>query len=343
MRNVMSWIKSSISNLALILVSCAIGLMLFEIILEFENKSKPVERIFVDIHGKSYPFLKSGSTASPLEISANTREFLVLGDSFTEGVVCAQDNANFPSHLSKMNSSEIKVVNLGVGGKNNADYVDFLAHFNVSQGDVALVTLYDNDIHISQNNCNQIVRQAENYNVYVPNFCSGDKPFSNASNKSLLQKINNRVKQFKTIQLLKESAMQITALQKYFYRNDYRNRWNDFDAEENKWLRSTLHVMRHQMNRNGGTVIFTYYPNTNNITDNDARHEIWMHFIKYMRENEGIDILDPYPHFIKYAPHKTMVWSLTDKHPNCAAHKIMADFLGNNPVIKSKFSATANN
>ena len=335
----MSWIKNTVLNSALVLVSFIIGLVLFEVFLEIDNKFKPVERIGVEIYGNSYGFLKSDSTASPLAISKNERELLVLGDSFTEGAVCAKDNANFPSHLGKMHNSELKVVNLGVSGKNNADYVDFLEYFNISVGDVALITLYDNDIHISKKNCEQIIRQAENYDLYVPNFCSVDESFVDKSNRSLLQKINNSINKFKTVQLLKESAAQIPSLQKYFYRNEYRNAWNEFGSEENKWLRSTLRVMQEQMNSSLGSIIFTYYPNTNNISENDQRHQIWKRFINYVRRNEGVEILDPYPYFIKNAPQKKMVWSLTDKHPNCAAHKIMAEFLGDHHVIKDKWSA----
>ena len=171
MGNVMGWIKEFFLNSTLVVTSCIVGLVLFEIFLEFENKYKPVERIFIDIHGQTYAFLKSESTVSPLQISSSSAELLVLGDSFTEGVVCAHDNANFPSYLNDMMGSQIKVVNLGVGGKNNADYVDFLDYFSISPGDVALVTLYDNDTQISQENCNQIIRQAKRYNLYVPNFC----------------------------------------------------------------------------------------------------------------------------------------------------------------------------
>ena len=334
----MSWIKYIFQNLILILGSCVIGLVLFEIFLVQENKFKPVERIFVDIHGTSYPFLKTETTESPIQISPNSRDLLILGDSFTEGVVCAKDNANFPSHLSKMMSSEVKVINLGVGGLNNADYVDFLDYFDTSNDDLALVTLYDNDIHVSPKNCDQIKRQAEKYNVYVPNFCTANTKIIDKSNQSLLQKLNNSIKHFKIVQLLKESAFQIPLLKKYFYRSEYRNNWNDFDSEENKWLRSTLRVMKQQMTRGGGSIVFTYYPNTNQISDTDIRHKIWLRFIEYVRENEGIEILDPYPYFIKNALQKSMVWSLTDKHPNCAAHEIMAKFLVQNSVIKNKFS-----
>ena len=96
-------------------------------------------------------------------------------------------------------------------------------------------------------------------------------------------------------------------------------------------------VLQQQMRRNGGSVVFTYYPNTNQISHTDARHETWRRFIEYVRENEGIDILDPYPRFLTDAPQTSMVWSPTDKHPNCAAHKSMADFLVNDPMIKRKF------
>ena len=323
----MSWIKQIFLNSILILGSCIIGLVLFEFFLLQENKSKPVERIHIDIHGTSYAFLKTETTASPVQISPNSRDLLILGDSFTEGVVCAKDNANFPSHLSKMMSSDIKIINLGVGGKNNADYVDFLDYFDTSNDDIALITLYDNDIHLSPKNCDQIKRQAEKYDVYVPNFCSANAEVLDKSNLSFLQKINNGINGLKTVQIVKESAFQIPSLKKYFYRTEYRNVWNDFDSEENKWLRSTLHVMKRQMARSGGSIVFTYYPNTNQISDTDMRHRIWVRFIEYVKQNDGIEILDPYPYFIKNAPQKSMVWSLTDKHPNCAAHEIMANFL----------------
>ena len=189
----MSWIRNIFLNFILILGSCIIGLILFEFFLVQENKSKPVERIHIDIHGTSYPFLKTETTASPMQISPNSRDLLILGDSFTAGVVCAKDNANFPSHLSKMMSSKVKVINLGVVGKNNADYVDFLDYFDTSNDDFALVTLYDNDIHVSPKNCDQIKRQAEKHNVYVPNFCAANKEVIDKSNRSFLQKLNKSI------------------------------------------------------------------------------------------------------------------------------------------------------
>jgi len=88
------------------------------------------------------------------------------------------------------------------------------------------------------------------------------------------------------------------------------------------------------MTSRGGSVLFTYYPNTNAISDKDERHAIWKRFIKFLEKNDGIKISDPYPYFIKNAPEKSMVWSLTDKHPNCEAHSLMAEYIFNNLQIK---------
>ena len=271
----MSWIKRILVNITVVLISLILGFGLFEAFLVYENKWKPVERIPIEIYGYNYPFVKSNSTISPLNIKKEDNELFVIGDSFVEGIVCAQDNSNFPSHLMEKMTSGLDVVNLGVGGLNNVDYVDFLDHFEISNGDVALITLYDNDIHISQRNCEQILRQSLNYDIHVPTSCISTGGFIDKSNVSIFQQINNKIKRFKTIELIKESLVQVPAFSSFFYRTKYRNVWNDFTSEENKWIRSSLRVMKEQVIEKGGKAIFTYYPNTNRISINDERHTIW--------------------------------------------------------------------
>lgn len=326
MRISMSWIKRILFNIAIVSISSILGFGLFEAFLIYENKWKAVERISIEIYGYNYPFVKSNSTLSPLNIKEGERELFVIGDSFVEGMVCAQKNSNFPSHLSKKITSGMNVVNLGIAGLNIADYVDFLDHFKISNGDLALVTLYDNDINIFERNCAQILRQSLKYDIHVPVSCSATEGFIDKSNVSIFQKINNKIKKFRTTMLVKEALVQVPAFKGFFHRTRYRNDWNDFTSEENKWIRSSLRVMRQQMIEKGGKAIFTYYPNTNHISINDERHTIWKRFIDFVEETDGIIISDPYPYFIKNAEERSMVWSLTDKHPNCAAHKIMSEF-----------------
>lgn len=327
MRSSMNRMKSIFINITIVLISLILVFGLFEAFLIHENKWEAVERIPIEINGYNYRFVKSNSTLSPLNIKEGNRELFVIGDSFVAGMACAQKNSNFPSHLSKKITSGMDVVNLGMAGKNTADYVDFLEYFKISNGDLALITLYDNDIHVFERNCEQILRQSIKYDIHVPTFCTATEGFIDESNVSIFQKINNKIKRFRTIQLVKESLVQVPAFRGFFHRTNYRNDWNDFTSEENKWIRSSLRVMKEQILEKGGKAVFTYYPNTNRISINDERHTIWKRFIDFVEETDGIIISDPYPYFIENAEETSMVWSLTDKHPNCAAHKIMSEFI----------------
>ena len=94
--------------------------------------------------------------------------------------------------------------------------------------------------------------------------------------------------------------------------------------------------MKQIIEAKGGSVHFTYYPNTNNININDPRHDQWLKFISHVDESKNIYVSDPYPYFIEKANSSSMVWSLTDKHPNCAAHKIMADHIYNELRLNNK-------
>jgi hypothetical protein len=102
--------------------------------------------------------------------------------------------------------------------------------------------------------------------------------------------------------------------------------WNSYEAEENKWVISSIVAMEEHIRGKAGNAYFTYYPNTNMISFNDPRHRIWKGFNSKIRDSYDINIYDPYPYFIENASSKSMTWSLTDKHPNCEANAIMADF-----------------
>ena len=221
-----------------------------------------------------------------------------------------------------------RVLNLGIGWKNPAHYIDFVDDLKISVGDVAIIILYDNDIRLSSGNCEQTRRQAKDFGNFLPQMCKQqNETFIDKSNQSFAQKINNSIKQFKSVELFKETIVQIPMFSEKFYRSEYRNRWIDFEAEENKWIISSLKTMEKIVKKKDGDIYFLYYPNTDNISKNDERHFQWLKFIQYAKEEHNIVILDPYPYIISKAKSSSMVWSLTDKHPNCEAHKLMAKFI----------------
>jgi len=324
----MSRIKKKILEISLISGSILISLIIFEFFLELENKSKPVKQTVVEINGYNYRFLNDEKIPGVFEKINDENEIFIIGDSFVEGSVCAADKKNFPCYLDKKTQNLSEVLNLGIGGLNPVDYVDFVNKLKMSSKDKVILVLYDNDIHLNKRNCDQIKRQSENFDIFLPDFCEHKNLNKmDKSNISIIQKINNKIKKYKTVQLIKETVFQVPFLQSKFYRTEYRGHWADFNSEENKWIFSSLRTIKQIVESKGAKIIFTYYPNTNNISNNDNRHFQWLSFIKYANIKHNIKILDPYPYFINNAEDKSMVWSLTDKHPNCDAHKLMAEFI----------------
>lgn len=324
----MSQIKNKLIEITIIFISIFIGLFIFEIFLIIENKSKPVDRILVKLKGSNYHFIKDSRFPDVFNKKNKKNEIFVIGDSFAEGIVCAADKKNIPCYLDNMLLEKNRVLNLGIGGKNPAHYIDFVDELKISNGDTTLIILYDNDIHLSPGNCKMIRRQSKEFGTFLPQMCKQqNKNIIDKSNQSLAQKINNNIKKFKIVELVKESIVQIPVFSEKFYRSEYRNRWTDFDSDENKWIISSLKTMEKIVEKKRGNIYFIYYPNTNKISKNDVRHFQWLKFIKFAKKEHNISILDPYPYIISKAKSLSMVWSLTDKHPNCEAHKLMSEYI----------------
>ncbi|MDA9995274.1 SGNH/GDSL hydrolase family protein [Planktomarina temperata] len=324
----MNWIKRLLIATVLPLISVIFAVGAFEIFLTYDNYYPMPKRNQVEIEGLVYGFITENNSSFFSEPDPETKDIFLVGDSFTEGVHCSTKKSDFPSLMQTKLDGQFKIHNLGVGGKNTADYVDIISHLKLDKSDTVVVVLYDNDIHLSPQNCDQIQRQSKSSGLYIPNMCIGtNEQRVDKSNATFLQWVNNKVKKFKTIQLIKESAVNIPSLTKYFYRNEYIARWNDFNAEETKWVVSSLNLIKEIVKESGAEIKFTYYPNTNAINSSDPRHSVWKIFIAEVFKQNAITIDDPYPYFIENATSESMVWSLTDKHPSCAAHNIMSDHI----------------
>jgi hypothetical protein len=77
---------------------------------------------------------------------------------------------------------------------NPADYLDWLFHLPINEGDDVVVVLYDNDTHVSKDNCIQINRQSVTNHLYVPNFCKGELgTISEKEKPNMLKRLNQEV------------------------------------------------------------------------------------------------------------------------------------------------------
>lgn len=324
-----------IKNIIVILFSIAIPIVVMEWFLYLENRYELPNKYEYKGAVEVYKVIKSGTHSDK-----SKRNLYVFGDSFVAGDACAAENKDMPSQLNVL-LPEYNVINMGMGGKTVINYIDMLDTLPVRENDSVLLVLYDNDIHIEEESCQIATVLAKRYNIYLPKVCSnildpetGIRP---KDEQGLLRIINQEIKDFKIVELIKEALWNVPLLQKYYYRGEYINYWNDFDSEELIFLESSLAAFDAAAREKGLSVSYAYYPNTNRISYEDSRHAIWLGFIEHASRNLDIEIFDPYPYLVRNAPTETMVWSLTDKHPSCKAHRLMAMALADGiPLVKAE-------
>ena len=318
-------------NILLSLLSIFFVLGLFELFLAYDDYFEyPRKTDHIIIEGTKYGFIERTGVSFFSKSDPKTKDVFVIGDSFVEGIHCQLEREDFPSRLQVHLDGRYKVHNLGMGGRNISGHIDFVSNLELDNSDTVLVVLYDNDNIVNDEDCLRINRQALSNDLYIPDSCSQSSVgVQQKTNTGVALKINNRLKQFKTFELIKESAINIPFLASYFSRTAFLNKWNEYDHEDTKLMISSITLLEKIVKDSGANIEFTYYPNTNAISASDPRHLVWKEFISYMSANKGVKIDDPYPYFIDNATSDSMVWSLTDKHPSCPAHEIMARHIAN--------------
>ena len=153
------------------------------------------------------------------------------------------------------------------------------------------------------------------------------------NNNSVLKKINNLLFNFKTYNIMKEGLGNVPYINSLLYRTEFRKLWSDYKSEENLFIISSIITLKEMVELKGAEFYLGYYPLTNSISINSPQHKRWLKFINYMEVNYKIYVFDPYPFLIDNADKDNMIWSLSDKHPSCAAHKIIAKYLYNEVLL----------
>ena len=324
----MNWIKKLLFYIFSPLIAVLFTLFVLELFLIYDNSYTQPKIKEIELYGYKYPFIDRDGIDLFEKNKIDKHNVFIVGDSFVQGLTCAADNQDFPGHLQQSLGSQHRVINLAVEGMNPADYLDWLSQISINKGDEVVIVLYDNDTHISKRNCKQINRQSLAHELYVPEFCMSESGIMVEKNRSSrLKRLNNKLIKFKVVKLIKEGLLNIPLTADLFYRAEFQSLWNNYKAEETKWMVSSLVVIEKLILDKEAKAYFTYYPNTNLISEDDPRHTIWKNFKLELNSSAGIKLHDPYPYFIKKSTKKSMVWSLTDKHPSCQGYSMMSEYI----------------
>ena len=326
----MKKLKNIFTNLIIVLISFLGVFVFFEIFLIWDNYYKKFENPYLL---KSKNFEYAFYTNEDDLNNPNISRIFILGDSMVAGSTCANSNKNITGHLNnflnKSDNKKIKFINLGREALTVTNYIDVIENLKISKNDKVFIFLCENDIHINKEVCLIARDQKEYLNLDYPLSCNNilEDQLSEKNNNSILKKINNNLLIFKTFIIFKEAVANISQINHLFYRSEFRKLWSDYRSEENKFIISSIISLDNIVRSKGASFYIGYYPLTNSISSDNPQHKRWLKFIKYMQTNYEINIFDPYPYLIENKTQKNMTWSLTDKHPSCDGHEIIAKYV----------------
>lgn len=311
-------------------------LVIFEFIMHNVNYFELPELKKISINeGGTYYFTKS-----QVSYDTSKKNTWVIGDSFTQGVHCVKNNNDLISNIQKLRNDK-NIVNISVAGLAPAQYIDLLHHFPIKKYDEVILILYENDIFLDKSVCGIAKKHYNKFGLYFPEFCQklNNNNIKEKNKNTFLKSINHKIisfygflnpgatnDNFYTIDLLKEALVQIPFLKNYFYRNEFKSLWDDFNSEENILIREQLKYIKDHLNSLSIDPIILYYPSTVNLIRDVEKHEIWISFIDKIK-SEGVKIYDPYKYLLQNSKNIKMYWSVVDKHPSCESHKIIAKYI----------------
>ena len=284
------------------------------------------EQYSYDLSGVNYKF------TSPINFyeKVNDKRLFLIGDSFTAGFKYVSEKKDFPEQLKNLLPDfHGNIFNMGIGGKSLPNYIEWVSHLNLGNKDTIVIVLYENDILLDKENCN-LINKYENFTkIKTPTICKKIKQdlVSPKNDDTILKKINNKIRQFYIIKLIKNTLYQFNFAKDIYTRSIAQNLWSKFETDENIYIRESIIFLKKYIESNNSKVIFTYFPNTHQIKKGKALNKkTWSDFINYM-VNLNIIILDPYNYFYNNASKEKLIYSLTDFHPDEEANLLMAKYL----------------
>lgn len=268
------------------------------------------------------------------DLKKNKKVFLI-GDSFIQGDFCAFDQKTLPDEMQKINN-DFTFINLGVGGKSLPNYLDILNEIKPHKNDKVILFLYDNDIFVSSEMCKLAIIHNKKYGTFVPKFCKKNlnKEIKQRSENTFLKFVNSKLRNFKTISLMKDAIINIPYFEKFFFRYEYNKLWTNFNSEENIYITNLVIKIKNLTENKGAEFYLTYFPNTTFISMDNPEADRWQIYLDFLKLNYNINSLNPYLHLTRNAPKKSMTRSYSDDHPSCDVYKILASFYNDKIEIR---------
>lgn len=293
--------------------------MLIELFLYFDNYRPNYKKYSKNINNFSY------TTNDEIKFVGDNN-FVILGDSFTHAEVCAKKKKDFVNLLKNKFSNQ-NIYNFGVNGGSPIHYINILSSLDNQKIDKLLIVLYYNDINLTYRNC-VLYNKLKNKIYHFPKNCDDIlKSKIDSQNDTVVKKIDNFFEtKFLFWSLLKEGLANTPYLNKLYNRSSWDMKFQNEKSDEFQALLNDLNYLKKLSYNNNIDLTFTYFPDVHFLKPNYPRAKIWKNFINKMN-NHSIRIHDPWDYFLANTTKSNLSWSLVDKHADCEANQIMANYI----------------
>jgi hypothetical protein len=131
-----------------------------------------------------------------------------------------------------------------------------------------------------------------------------------------------------TYRLVRELIAQVAFTFSDVGRMRYLEPWTDPNSAEFQGLLIALSEIKRLAQSHRIPFVIAFYPNVEDLSGQGGMYEAVGQAVPDLEEQLGLQVYNGYEAFLgNPKADDRMVWSLTNMHPSCAAHEIMADWL----------------
>ena len=183
-----------------------------------------------------------------------------------------------------------------------------------------------NDIQISQSDCKTFKELSKNGypKIKMCDFVLKNK--IDAYNDTILKKIDNIFESTRTWIFVKNRLANVAFLRKSYSRQNYIDLYLNQQSEQFITYINILKQFQADAKKNEIMIDFVYFPDVWYLNEKSQTHKAFKNF-KKVAKTENIIINDAWKYLMENKDSVNMSYSLTDSHPNCKAHEIMANYI----------------
>ena len=325
------------TNMLMVICAIVVAILLMEIVLRLNDYSSDRAD---DVNVYDWNGHMHRVVATPDSVKDPRPAILVVGDSFVVGNKCGYEH-NLTGHMQTAIDRlgvTYKVLNFGSDGTSVFTYLSHIEDFIQEHPRPAaiVVVLYSNDIEIFTDPA--LCRYSETIasSGLFPNV-QLEREIARCTTGQTKERelfglrggIDRTLHRLSYIyRLLRGVIAKVAFAFSDVGRMRYVEPWVDPNSTEFQGVLSALSEIKRLAQIHRIPLVIAFYPNVEDLSGQSEIYEAVGQAVRHLGEQLGVQVYNGYEAFLgNPEADDRMVWSLTDVHPSCDAHGIMADWL----------------